>query len=244
MIRRLSIAGRAAVIGDVHGRLDLLEELLGRLGQRQIVHCGDLCDRGPESKGVVQRLMDAGAVGVRGNHEEWLIRWASGAGFDRFALHPGMGGKATLQSYGVDPDGSTGDIERSWRRVPQDQRLWLAALPLALLLEVGGQTWWVLHAGLPPQFDFTGVSSPAGLVPWLLKMQPDQMCWAKCWPGDSLPAEHPVIMGHVPMEEPLDAGHCVGVDTGAGTFGVRGRLTALLLPERRFVSVGPLGERG
>ncbi len=240
MIRRLSIPGSAAVLGDVHGRLDLLEELLSRLGERRIVHCGDLCDRGPDSRGVIQRLIEVGAVGVRGNHEEWLIRWASGAGFDDFALHPGMGGKATLASYGVDPSSGLGEIERSWRRVPLEHRLWLAALPLALRIEVAGESWWVLHAGLPPQFGFEGVRSPSELVPWLLEHRAHQMCWAKCWPSDSLPADHPVIMGHVPMDEPLDAGHCVGVDTGAGTFGPRGRLTALLLPERRFVSVGPL----
>ena len=240
MIQRVTIEGKAAVIGDVHGRLDLLDALLERLPGRQIVHAGDLCDRGPDTKGVIQRLVDLGALGVRGNHEEWLIRWSSGGGFDDFALHRGMGGRATLLSYGVDPDSGAAAIERAWRQVPREQRLWLASLPLALELTVEGSAWWVVHAGLPPQFRFHGCRSLDELVPWLVKHRPQQMCWAKCWPGDSMPAEHPVIMGHVPLQEPLDAGHCVAIDTGAGTFGARGRLTALLLPERRFVSVGPL----
>ena len=46
-------------------------------------------------------------------------------------------------------------------------------------------------------------------------------------------------MGHAPRDEPLDTGDVIAIDTGAGTRDGGGRLTALLLPERKFVTVGP-----
>ena len=55
-------------------------------------------------------------------------------------------------------------------------------------------------------------------------------------PAEVPAMERPILMGHVPLEEPEDHGHVVALDTGAGRGG---RLTALLLPERELVSVGP-----
>src|SRR4051812_48416268 len=83
---------RAYVIGDVHGRLDLLEALLARihaeLEQRPtrktiLVFVGDLIDRGPSSAQVVERLRTYRHSGVRpvfilGNHEEVLLRILAG----------------------------------------------------------------------------------------------------------------------------------------------------------------------
>jgi hypothetical protein len=79
--------GPLDVIGDVHGEREALEQLLGRLGYdeegrhtggRRLVFVGDLCDRGPDSPGVirmVRALVDAGrAQCVAGNHELNLLR--------------------------------------------------------------------------------------------------------------------------------------------------------------------------
>ena len=107
---------RAYVVGDVHGRLDLLEELLDEihrdLARRPaakvlLVFLGDLIDRGPSSAQVVERLRTYRREGVRpifllGNHEEVMLRILNGeaehvAGWLRF------GGAECLKSYGADP---------------------------------------------------------------------------------------------------------------------------------------------
>lgn len=228
---------RVAVIGDIHGRLDLLDALLARLGDIPIVSAGDVCDRGDDTRGVIDRLMEREALGVRGNHEEWLIRWASGDGFDDFALSPAMGGSATLASYDVDPMGSIGDIEEQHVRVPLAQRRWLAGLPLALSLRVAGHRYWVVHAGLPPRFRIPKTLDPQYRVAWLCANHPQMMTWAKMHPEACIRTDGTVIMGHVPLPKPIDADHVIAVDTGAGTWGPQGALTAIVLPERVFISV-------
>jgi len=106
---------RAYVVGDVHGRLDLLEQLLAKIHselQRRparktlLVFLGDLIDRGPGSAQVVERLRTYHREGIRplfllGNHEEVLLRILGGdkmliAGWLKF------GGLQCLESYGVD----------------------------------------------------------------------------------------------------------------------------------------------
>lgn len=98
-VRAVDLPGPVAVIGDIHGRRDLLDALLARLGDMPIICVGDVCDRGPDTRGVLDRLIERRALGVFGNHDLWLAAWASGEGFDRLAL--GIGGAATLASYGV-----------------------------------------------------------------------------------------------------------------------------------------------
>jgi serine/threonine protein phosphatase 1 len=105
---------RAYVIGDIHGRLDLLDELLGKIhadmerrGPREtlLVFVGDLVDRGPESAQVVERLRTYAHPNVRpifllGNHEEVLLRIIDGD----VSLIPSwlkFGGAQCLQSYGL-----------------------------------------------------------------------------------------------------------------------------------------------
>lgn len=217
---------RCAVIGDVHGSAHQLATLLEQLDGRPIVSVGDVCDRGPHSRGVIDLLVRHGAVGVRGNHEEWLIRWVSGQGFDPFALHPRMGGVATLQSYGI--QGAPGPREHL--DVPPAHRDWLAALPVALDLRVGDQDWWVLHAGVPGSVRFAG-------VPKLVRSHRDRLLWEKTPPHRMRAVDRPVVMGHVPLPIAEDHGHVVAIDTGCGTFGPDGVLTALLLPERVWVEV-------
>ena len=234
LIERVDLGPRAAVVGDIHGCSGLLRRLVDRLDGRPVVVAGDVCDRGPDSKGVLDVLVGLDARGVLGNHDLWLRDWALGRGFDDFALHPAMGGRATLQSYGVTST-RIADIEAATWRVPDAHGRWLEALPLALSIRVAGWDYWVLHAGLPHH-----LRSPKerdGRVAWLVEQFGERALWAKSRPVDCLAADAPVIMGHVPRPEPEDHGHCIAVDTGAGTWEEAGALTAVLLPERRFLSV-------
>lgn len=231
----------AAVIGDIHGRSDLLGRLLERLPGREIFVVGDVGDRGPDTRGVIDRLIAAGAAGVRGNHEEWLIGWLSGEPLDPFALNPRMGGAATLASYGVDTrDPARIDAQR--HRVPPEHAAWLRALPVALRLEVLGEGWWLIHAGIPSTVPLSGLR-PGEVVPHLAARHADALLWAKNDPEEMLPVDLPVIMGHVPLAAPIRRLHGAGaarsgviaLDTGCGRGGP---LTALLLPEARCVSIG------
>ena len=127
-----------AVIGDVHGRADLLAELLVRVGDRLVISVGDVVDRGPDVKGCITLLLAPGAGGVLGDHEEWVQRWVTGGGFDTFALHPAMGGDATLRSYGV--VGCTPTVVGEQRfRVPADHVGWCEGLADSIDLPVLGQ---------------------------------------------------------------------------------------------------------
>jgi serine/threonine protein phosphatase 1 len=111
---QLPVGERIYAIGDIHGRLDLLDLLLGQIAndnakrapaKTRYVFLGDLADRGIESKGVIERLMwmrdhRPGCVFLAGNHEELLIRVWEG---DRplAATFHRAGGRETLMSYGV-----------------------------------------------------------------------------------------------------------------------------------------------
>ena len=112
-------------IGDIHGHLDrlktahaLIAEDRARAGGAagRIVHVGDLVDRGPDAKGVIQFLIDGIARGedwivLCGNHDRCFAEFLlcdsdSPEGIQNawFWLSTGMGGQATLASYGLGSD--------------------------------------------------------------------------------------------------------------------------------------------
>jgi len=127
---------RCYAIGDVHGRLDLLERLLSQLerdirdrpsGDHTVVFLGDLIDRGPNSRDVIALLRanplpDARLVFLKGNHEEALVRGLSGAP-SRLIDWLGFGGDACAQSYGV----ALGDL--FGRSASDVEQLLLDAIP-------------------------------------------------------------------------------------------------------------------
>jgi serine/threonine protein phosphatase 1 len=109
---------RIYAIGDVHGRRDLLDVLLERveadLARRphpraRLVLLGDYIDRGPDSRGVIERLVQVAGGPLRptfllGNHDACLLAYLDDPEWNERGLHwfhTGMGGAATLASYGV-----------------------------------------------------------------------------------------------------------------------------------------------
>src|SRR3954470_24846070 len=106
---------RAYAVGDIHGRLDLLDELLEKIHEdiarrksRKVllVFVGDLIDRGPNSAQVIERLRTYRRPGVRpvfilGNHEEVLLRILAGDA-ELITRWRWFGGTQCLESYGVD----------------------------------------------------------------------------------------------------------------------------------------------
>lgn len=233
-VQRVEFDRPVAVIGDVHGNAVLLARLLAQLGDRPVICCGDLCDRGPDTRGVLEALIARGAVSVRGNHEEWLIALCDGT-FDTFALHPVMGGRATLDSYGI-TERTPGAVEAARGRIPASHAAFLKAMPVALDLWVMGTPYWVVHAGVSATVQI-GAARLSEVVPWLAQHKPSALLWTQTPPEDTLSVDRTVIMGHMPQARPCDLGSVIAVDTGCGTCAPFA-LTALLLPERRFITLG------
>lgn len=151
------------VVGDVHGRLDLLERMLDLVAARRaapggaaarLVFAGDLIDRGPDSAAVLARVMamvaaSGGATrAVMGNHERMLLDFLDAPAVAG-PVWLGNGGDATLASFGINPHraGDPGARAAALRAaLPAGMEAWLRGLPL----------YWragdlaVCHAGADP----------------------------------------------------------------------------------------------
>jgi serine/threonine protein phosphatase 1 len=223
-------------IGDIHGRLDCLESLLRQIAdepvpagrRREMVFLGDLIDRGPDSRGVVERVMTMAATSpdvhcLSGNHEELLLRAAEG---NRQALgvFARVGGRETLLSYGVDADDyDRCDLDGMHQlildHVPVEQRDFLRDLPD---YRVVGD-YLMVHAGIRP-----GVA--------LAEQKPSDLRWIRApFLDHGGRFDHFVIHGHTVTEGPDIRSNRIGIDTGAY---MSGQLTALVLDgaDRRFLT--------
>src|SRR5579872_6140200 len=94
-------------VGDIHGNLRALDDLLNRVGAEAgsgdtVVFLGDYVDRGSDSKGCIERILDfrrttkAGVVGLLGNHEQWMLE--TSRDFTRHSWMMGMEAMETIQS--------------------------------------------------------------------------------------------------------------------------------------------------
>jgi len=214
---------RTFAIGDIHGCSSLLAELLKRISPDPqgdtLVILGDFINRGPDSRGTVELLLELKRqfrhlILLRGNHEQMLLDYLDGR---HQGLFLAVGGRETLASYGADP---AAVASTSW--LPPEHLALLADLPTCYENEHG----IYVHAGLQPGVHLTGQS-------------PEWLLWAR---DDFIRSNHDfgkrVIFGHTPFADPLVTANRIGIDTGA-VYG--GRLTCLLLPELKFVSVAATG---
>lgn len=225
-------------VGDVHGRLDLLEAMLNLIEEdarasdavdrRDLIFLGDYVDRGPDSRGVVEKLLrglpvDFDTHFLKGNHEAILLDFLREAWrLDYWRMN---GGEATMRSYGV-------DTERLARlAAPPElwQQAFAEALPeshlrffqgLGLSLEAGDYLF--VHAGVKPGVPLEA-QSEADLV-WVRE------------PFLSHPGTFGkiIVHGHTPSTAPVTRPNRIGIDTGA-VFS--GRLTTLRLQaeSRKFL---------
>ncbi|MFW6692337.1 polynucleotide kinase-phosphatase [Streptomyces sp. MAR4 CNX-425] len=227
------LTGPFDLVGDVHGCASELETLLSRLGYEDGVHpegrtavfVGDLVDRGPDSPGVLRRVMGMVAAGtalcVPGNHENKLGR----------LLH----GRNVKVSHGLAE--TVEQLERAEAAEPgfrERVRTFVDGLVSHYVLDGGRLV--VSHAGLPEKYhgrasgrvrsfalygDTTGETDEYGL--------PVRYPWAEDYRGRAA-----VVYGHTPTPEAVWVNNTLCLDTGC-VFG--GKLTALRWPERELVDV-------
>ncbi|QUW78995.1 polynucleotide kinase-phosphatase [Streptomyces mirabilis] len=224
------LTGPFDIIGDIHGCASELDSLLGKLGYadgahpggRTAVFVGDLVDRGPDTPGVLRRVMSMVAAGnalcVPGNHENKLGRYLKG----RKVQHS-HGLAETIEQL-------DGESEEFSARV----REFVDGLVSHYVLDGGRLV--VCHAGLPEKYhgrtsgrvrshalygDTTGETDEFGL--------PVRYPWAEDYRGRAA-----VVYGHTPVPTATWLNNTICLDTGA-VFG--GKLTALRWPERELVDV-------
>ena len=221
-----STGGRLVyAIGDVHGRLDLLEPLLRDIAEDVVatrpaerpllVFLGDYVDRGPQSRQVIElvlRMQTDGAfevVALKGNHEEALLQFLDDPAFAATWME--HGGGPTLASYDVPPSVARTDVE-AWTKVrdafdealPDVHRAFYQQLEL---MRVVGDYAFV-HAGVRP-----GVAIEDQAERDLLWIRHEFL-------NDRGPFGKVVVHGHTPSEEPQMLRHRLGLDTGAYATGV------------------------
>jgi len=230
---------RVYAVGDVHGRLDLLDELLGMIAEDRasseprrdvLIFLGDLIDRGPDSSGVVERVRSYRQDGVRcltlcGNHEEVLLRLLRGDG-DNIPDWLRFGGAECARSYGIDPaelrNMRTKDaIELLRTAVPAEHQAFLQSL--SDTCRIGGYLF--VHAGIRPGIALEDQSQAD--LRWIRAPFLDH--------ADDF--RFMVVHGHTITESVDVRSNRIGIDTGAYRSGV---LTALVLEgtERRFLQTG------
>lgn len=229
---------RVYAVGDVHGRLDLLDRLLAMIdaddracaaAETTLIFLGDLVDRGPDSAGVVERVRQLDASGrdvrvVLGNHEEVFLAALDGDA-RALKLFCRIGGRETAISYGIGEQDYAGmDYDALGAAlaaaVPADHRSFLAR---GSDMEIVGDYAFV-HAGVSP-------SRP------LDQQRGTDLRWIRDpFLGSRAPLEKVIVHGHTIVDDAEITDHRIGIDTGAY---VTGRLTAVALEgetQRLFVA--------
>ena len=236
---RMPAGVRVYCIGDIHGRLDLLQGIerqnsadaaaSGQGLELIVVYLGDYVDRGFDSRRVIDHLLNAPLPGftpvyILGNHDIWMRSFARGDDVAESWIR--FGGDATLLSYGVKLDLQKPEPERFEEaqkglqdRLPPAHDAFLHRLELAF----GLGDYFFCHAGIRPD------------VP-LDQQSESDLCWIRepflSWTGS---AGKVIVHGHTVDERPVIRPNRIGIDTGACWTN---NLTCLVLEgeSRRFLS--------
>ncbi|PSQ64239.1 MAG: serine/threonine protein phosphatase [Bacteroidetes bacterium QH_1_61_8] len=211
-------------IGDIHGCANSFEALLEEINPTSDDHLlfvGDYIDRGPDSRGVIDRLLDlreeVECTFLRGNHESLMLGYLNDGAFNLWRVN---GGVSTLQSYLGDDE--EGDVE-----IPDEH------VEFVRDTEVYYETddFFFVHAGLKP--DLTIKEN-------LDRNDEKVFMWEREHLGaEAFAWEKTVVCGHTPRPEPINREKLILIDTGC-VYHMQpgmGRLTAVRLPEREFIDV-------
>lgn len=207
-------------VADIHGHLDQLDRALSLIeadggADAPIVFLGDLVDRGPDSRGVIERLRAGQAAGrpwqvLRGNHDDLFRRFLARGEVHNTRIksgiswtHERVGGLDTLASYGIDAEAQTpvADLRAAAQEaVPAEHLAFLEALPRTS--ERDGLLF--VHAGIRP-----GVA--------LEEQDPEDLIWIRApFLDDPRPYPWLVVHGHTALDHPRHFGNRIDLDGGAG----------------------------
>ena len=215
-------------IGDVHGELGKLDDLLRFIREDvarhkrpyKIVFLGDLIDRGPDSRGVVARVKamteQGEAWAVKGNHEELMLHACGNRESVGVFFWAENGGDETIASYMM-ANGVCDDFRDA---IDKEHLVWMEALPVTLTDDERGIVF--VHGGIDPK---TYPKCSDELRMWTRSRA---FFNSELWPERPETANILVVHGHTPTAdfEPERQRRRINVDTGA-CFG--GSLTAAVL---------------
>jgi serine/threonine protein phosphatase 1 len=229
---------RIYAVGDIHGRLDLLDKLLALINsdlalrpavRPLYVFLGDYIDRGSSSRETIDRLIEHGeaneSIFLKGNHELIAIKCLSDrALFDQWLR---LGGTETLVSYGLPPE-----ILTNGRQIVELQSAFHSALPQAhfrffrnLQSSFACGDFFFAHAGVKPN---VGLSH----------QKESDLLWIR---GEFLSSNDDfgkiVVHGHTPTNEIEIGPNRINIDTGAFATG---RLTCLVIEGEALSAIDTL----
>jgi len=219
-------AGRVGfAVGDIHGRVDLLQLMLAALEARAaeetragappiVIFLGDYVDRGPDTAAVIDLLLSGRPYGyerryLKGNHEQYMLAFMDKPLENRAWVV--QGGAETLLAYGVQPPSPRSPLDTEWiatadalkQRVPATHLSFLESLERYVAL--GGYAF--VHAGID--------------AARTLEEQTDEdLFWAReRFIASKRAFSHRVVHGHTPVDHPYADQRRVAVDTGAYASG-------------------------
>jgi serine/threonine protein phosphatase 1 len=216
---------RVYAVGDIHGRIDLLDRLLDIIAAYEaarpcantsVIFLGDYIDRGAYSREVIERLLQGLPGGLtahflRGNHEAIMLRCLAGpAMFENWAAN---GGLATLKSYEVDASFASDAqtvLTALREALPEAHLAFLRGLKTTMV--VGD--YFFVHAGVRPG------------VPLTEQAEEDCLFIRERFLKHRGSFGKIVVHGHTPVSVPEVLANRIGIDTGSF---FSGRLTALRL---------------
>lgn len=215
-------SGKIFAVGDIHGCLAKLENLMKRLPFNPendlIVFLGDYINRGPETRKVMDFLLGIEkasdhAVFLLGNHEHSLLEYSKKPDPDDLRTLRLMGIENTLECYGEKDARSLRDL----LFMPENHRRFIRNLKP--FFRTGDYVF--VHAGIAPGLELENTRLDA-----LLNSRPHKMDMK-----DTIYKKQTIVFGHTPFETPFMTDNLIGIDTGA-VYG--NMLTAVELPEIIF----------
>jgi serine/threonine protein phosphatase 1 len=235
-------------VGDIHGDLRALSDLLDRVTSEigsgdTIVFLGDYIDRGPDSRGCIERILDlrrttkAQVVGLMGNHEQWMLE--TRRDFTRHSWILGMEAMPTIESYAPEAAAKIGErLAELGPRVILEK----VQLPYELFFDAVPAEHMAFFSGLRTFFRAPeGVFVHGGVDPDNGKAEAetiDHLLWGVEGFPDHYQGDDRIVYGHhnnAVLDEsgwphPRIVGRTYGLDTIA-----HGVLTALRLPDEAIL---------
>lgn len=235
-IERLRVHGRRPVapsgvrvyaVGDIHGRVDLLDELLALIDADAalrpnvtpiFVFLGDYIDRGASSRETVSRLIARSEMSkcifLKGNHEQIMLRCLEDAGL--FGMWIRLGGLKTMMSYDIAPDAMRGDVEKLQKSLrdflPDSHLRFLQDLQFSFTCG----DFFFAHAGVKPTCD-------------LSQQKENDLLWIREeFLSCSTDFGKIVVHGHTPVQEVEVHPNRINIDTRAFASN---RLTCLAIQD-------------